>query len=213
MAVVVTGGAIPGADTALGMTWAAAQIAKSEDGIAGDGFLIRGLADFILIALIDGTGSGPEAARAANVGLQRIQKVEASDLGDICQSTHRALQGTRGAALGLCRIDPINAEVVWTSVGDVDGVLRGLDPDVPNQGIFQNNGTLGRSMSDTVHRASGRLSPGDTILLTTDGVSKAYRKDRDLGPDPETIVRRLMDRYGDPADDCSVICVQMEGGK
>lgn len=210
MEVVVTGGTIP--SPTLSIVWATAQIAKSADGIAGDGFLIRQLGEYILFALADGTGSGPEAARAANVALQRIQTVEPTDLGQIIQATHRALQGTRGVALGLCRIDPVHGEVVWTSVGDVDGVLRSNGGEATPQGIFQNNGTLGRTLTDTVHCATGPVGPGDVLLLTTDGVSKAYRNDIALGEAPDSIVRKVMEHYGDPADDCSVICLQLERG-
>ena len=58
-----------------------------------------------LIGALDGLGHGAEAAEAASLGVDVLRAARAEPLDVLVQRCHRALSGTRGAAMTLVRID------------------------------------------------------------------------------------------------------------
>ncbi len=77
------------------------------------------------IALIDGLGHGPAAAEAAMCGASHLDLTIALRVEDAVMRTHRALAGTRGAALAVIDLDAGRGRADAVVVGNVR--LRMLD--------------------------------------------------------------------------------------
>lgn len=187
----------------FGLSWSVSAAAKRRGEATGDGYLIARTEGRMLIAVVDGSGSGDGAARAAQECLEELTASLCLALAEVFQACHRRLRGTRGAALALAEIafsDPIL--LTWASVGDVDGqLMRAAAPGRKKQiGLVQSRGTLGFTY-DPVHPQSHPLAVGDMILMTTDGISRKYR-DQGIAPQsPADLTRSTLARFGRDEDD------------
>src|SRR5947209_14484365 len=72
-----------------------------------------------LIGALDGLGHGAEAAEAAGLGVDVLRAAAAEPLDVLLQRCHRALSGTRGAAMTLVRIDFRTDTLSWVGIGNV----------------------------------------------------------------------------------------------
>ena len=211
MDALVTAGHIA-ADTArLALGWAVARQPKLAEGRSGDGYLIRRTGAHVMIAVTDGTGSGPEAADAADICLSAVGKTAGHSIRGCFDDCHAALRGSRGAALGVALVDLGAARVTWAAVGDIDGLLlcprdRG---EVRRHTIFQRGGTLG-VLNPGIHPQCHQLAGGEVILMTTDGVSRRYRDSIRPVPPMRRIAADTLARFGKPNDDGLVLALGIE---
>jgi negative regulator of sigma-B (phosphoserine phosphatase) len=187
----------------FGLAWSVSATGKHGASVSGDGYLIARSQDRLLIAVVDGSGSGEGAAKAAEECLEEISNSLSLALEGTFEACHRRLQGTRGAALALAEIvlrDPI--ELTWASVGDVDGqLLRGATVGRRQPlGLVQSRGTLGFSY-DQIFPQSHVLAVGDVVLLTTDGISRSYRDQNSTLQSPADLTRSTIGRFGRKDDD------------
>ena len=86
--------------------WAAKSRPRPGENVCGDRLLavdVNGTG--ALIGVLDGLGHGAEAAEAANCGVEVLRNARSEPLDVLVQLCHRALSGTRGAAMTLARID------------------------------------------------------------------------------------------------------------
>lgn len=120
----------------------------------------------VLVAVVDGLGHGPEAALAAMAAETFLVANASLPLADMFRSCDRALIGTRGAAMAVIRVDRAHGLVAHAAVGNVE--LRAISRErvrpVPEPGFL--GGRFRR-----VRETSYPLSPGDLVVLFSDGVS------------------------------------------
>ena len=86
--------------------WGAVCRAKQGQLISGDVYLVteHGEND-VLAAIIDGLGGGAEAERAARLAADTIEQHPEYPLQELIRRSHAALHSTRGAVIGLLRLD------------------------------------------------------------------------------------------------------------
>ena len=122
---------------AAAFRWAAICMpAPHEKSAATPGRSPSGWGCAVLVA--DGLGHGPLAAEAATG--RRLFEEEWFETGGPVERAHRALTGTRGAAMAVARI---GAGVRYAGVGNISGVLGGGEP---SRGMISQNGTVGLEM-------------------------------------------------------------------
>lgn len=172
-----------------------------------------GAADWL--AVIDGLGHGVEAAVAAERAWQHLPA--------LCADTHLAgdprrvllrldplLAGTRGAAIGLARVD--KDRLLFAGIGNTRA-LRWRDGEVRR--LPSRYGIVGdgqRAGDDAWQAESLPLLPGDWLVLFSDGLREDVRPGplaAAWGLSAEDLCAQLMAQGRHGRDDASVLVVQL----
>ncbi|HMO56079.1 MAG TPA: SpoIIE family protein phosphatase [Roseiflexaceae bacterium] len=188
------------------ITWGAVCRAKHGQQVAGDVFVAaQAPAGGFITAVIDGLGGGIEAARAATAAEQVIAGAPDLPLQDLLRRSHSALQGTRGAVIGLLRLDPHALRVSYVGVGNVGVHAYSRRPIKP----ISKNGILGYRLP-TLLEMHYVYDPGDLFVLYSDGVSSQFVHDTaiDLAQLPDTLANQILAGYGKQNDDATVVVVR-----
>ncbi len=176
---------------------------KRKNGISGDAYTVLEEIDYILLALVDGLGSGEEAARAAQSAVECIRRVHAQPLLEILKECHRVLHNTRGAVMGLLRVEPFLGRVRYAGVGNVGIYTRTQESFHP----ISYNGIVGYRLPQ-VREFVGSYHPGDVYILYSDGVDSRFHNDAALlylDDDPSLLAESIARRYGKADDDVCVL--------
>ncbi len=179
-----------------------AQRPAAGETSCGDAYAIVRRGRATLVALADGLGHGPEAARAAEAFCAHARASADRPLDAILLSAHRAVAGTRGVAAALLRLHPPD-HFEFAGVGNV--VLRVLarEPVHP----LTVAGTLGRRNVRRVRCERFAAHAGDLLVLHTDGVKSGYALDGLRGEPPDGVARRLLETHGRAHDDATCVVV------
>jgi phosphoserine phosphatase RsbX len=197
------------AETGLRLVWACAQSGKYPDQPSGDGFRLCADAENCVFAVVDGSGSGAQAAEVAEACLAELRATPATEFEASFARCHRRLAQSRGAALGLVHLDRAQAALTWAAVGDVHGILLPdlMEQDAGRASMLQSPGTLGIHyrgiLPQTLH-----LRPGHMIILSTDGIRRDYvARPRPMGPAGE-VAERLLQDHAKAEDDSLVLVIE-----
>ena len=211
MDTVVRTGQIAAGGAGMSLEWAMATQRRPLGERSGDGYLIRQTGNTVVLAVVDGTGSGAAAAHAAEICLVTIAESRSCQLAPQFEACHQALQGSRGAALGLATVDLLGCRIAWASIGDVDGLLLqpGSDGSVRRRAIFQRGGTLGLHYPG-IRPQQHDLDPGNLVLLTTDGISRRYRQAVRFGQPAGQAATNTLADFGVDTDDRLVLALSVE---
>lgn len=190
--------------------WAVDGKSKFPDRDSGDGHMIVQLGDKILFAVVDGSGSGPNAAGAADICLSALQSSSHDRLETDFLACHTRLKGDRGAALGLIYIAIDTGIMTWASVGDVYGVRFRCDANKRWQAvaIVRRPGTLGVRYDGIVPQILP-LALGDVVVLSTDGITQDFGHHVGLCNSAEELADLILKGHGKPADDRLVLVIEV----
>ncbi|MFO0577360.1 MAG: phosphoserine phosphatase [Polyangia bacterium] len=167
---------------------------------SGDAVFVRVTEACSLFALIDALGHGDTAARVAQRALDCLERLPVGiEVTGAMEALHAELHGTRGAAITLCSLRGMEAELL--GIGNVTCRTLGAPmPFVPRPGI------VGRG--SRVHGALRLpLARGQRLLFHSDGVSHRFdlRTISELGPEEACAFILRHHRY--PHDDASVLVI------
>ena len=209
----VAGGTIPARKAGPPILWGVAAQPKRPGQASGDGYLLRWIGGHLLCAVVDGAGSGREAAEATDRCLAALQEADSPDLRALFRLSHRALVQSRGAAVGLITIEPETGTMTWAAIGDIDAVMMHTDPGgaLRRETILRRGGTLGVSLARPLVQSHG-LSPGDTVIMTTDGILRGFHERVRPGPIPPQVARNIMADFGTGSDDSLVLVIRFGSG-
>lgn len=130
----------------------------------GDIVLARESQAASIFGVVDALGHGPRAAEVARAAARAFEEVDlGADLLHTLDTLHRALVGTRGAAVTFVRV----AWPTLTAVGVGNVALRVVGAELP---FFSTPGVVGARMH-RVRLAEARLTGRVRVLLASDGVS------------------------------------------
>ena len=177
--------------------------------VSGDAVVIRPLEGGLFAAIVDVLGHGLEAHQLALLIDAYLTRYASSDIPGLMARLHQHVQGTRGAAAGLCAIDAAAGRVVYAGTGNT--VLRRFGK--IDTRLVSHDGVLGQNMR-TPRPQTLELEAGDLIVLYTDGV-----RDRFTAEDypsifhhaPKDVVRTIIERFGRDYDDAACIAVRYSG--
>ena len=196
------------------MQWSLAKRRRSGEVTSGDLAVVTHTPDGALVAAIDGLGHGREAARAAATAAAVIREHAAEDLAALVHRCHLAMQDTRGAAITLALLAPSPGTITWLGVGNVEGrILRG-DPVVrrPKASLVLGRGVPGHDLP-TLRTATLGVSPGDVLILATDGIEATFADSLDISGSTQAISDRVMADHRKRPDDALVVVVRFLGGR
>ncbi len=184
-----------------------AQRPAQGETLCGDAYAVVRCGNRTLVALADGLGHGPEAARAAEAFCSHAREAADRPLDAILASADRVVAGTRGVAAALLRLDP-PGHFEFAGVGNV--VLRALSrrPIHP----LSVAGTLGRRSARRLRCERFEVDRGDLLVLYTDGVSGRWDLSPLRGEPTERLARELLDVHGRAHDDATCLVVRWDEG-
>jgi phosphoserine phosphatase RsbX len=180
--------------------------------MSGDLAVVSLVPEGALVAGIDGLGHGSEAARAARKAAAVMRERPSRDLVWLVQRCHRALHGTRGAAISLAFVSASDSSMTWAGVGNVEGRVLSGDPASarPKGSLVLGRGVPGHQLP-TVRAATIAMRPGDVLLLATDGVDPGFADSLELSGSSQAISERILADHWKPPDDALVIVVRYLG--
>ena len=165
----------------------------------GDGFTVEGPGGAHLFAVVDGLGHGHESSVATERAIEVVRETADLAVADILMRCHAELRVTRGAAMGLLRVEA-DGRGEFCGIGNIEvQALAGKTPSVfCLAGIVGHNVRVARPMPV-------QMAPGDVYCLLSDGVSTRGDFKSCLPGSPEEVARRIVERFGRRHDDATAV--------
>ena len=135
---------------------------------SGDAYVVASFADGVLVAVIDGLGDGPDAARAARTAQAALRAGSGEAVELLLRRCHEALRRTRGAVVSLAVIEAAG-RMTWAGVGNVEAAVIARRASRPAKLLANRGGILGHRQP-AVRADSLMLDPGDALVFATDGL-------------------------------------------
>lgn len=167
--------------------------------ICGDSFVIARTNGCMLTAVIDGLGHGYDSWVAADRAAEVIRTHVEMPVEGILRKCHQELRTTRGAAVGLLKIDETGAGE-FVGVGNIE--VQALNGQAPS--VFCIAGIVGHNFR-TAKVMPVQMKMGDIYCLLSDGVSSRGNLKSCLPGDPESVARRIVEKWGRAHDDATAL--------
>ena len=183
--------------------WAVAARPCAGETESGDACVVKDFPHAALIAVVDGLGHGAEAARAARAAIAVVESSTTPSLSQIATACHSVLRETRGAAMTLVCIGR-DGTMSWLGIGNVSAVLIRRS-DTEGRDVIVSRGGLVGNQLPSVAPTTLSVFPGDTLVITTDGVRWDPHDEVALLMELEPTARELIDQYAITTDDALVV--------
>lgn len=167
--------------------------------ICGDSFVIERSNGTMLTAVIDGLGHGYDSWVAADRAAEVIRANVELSVDGILRKCHQELRATRGAAVGLLKVDESGAGE-FVGVGNIE--VQSLNGQAPS--VFCVAGIVGHNFR-TSKVMPIQMKTGDIYCLLSDGVSSRGNLKSCLPGDPESVARRIVEKWGRAHDDATAL--------
>jgi len=164
-----------------------------------------------LVAVIDGLGHGPEAAAAASAAVPVLEAHASESVLVVMQRCHDALRGTRGAVMSLASFRTDESSMTWLGIGNVDGVLFHGNGELA-AGIGARGGVVGYQIP-TLRTNTVQVSPGDTLIMATDGIRSEFTAELAIDHEPQAIADAILLGFAKRSDDAHVVVARYAGGR
>ena len=123
------------------------------------------------LLVVDGSGHGPQAARAAEIAAKIFTDHPSEECVPLVERMHRALASTRGAALAVARIDAGARVIRFVGVGNITGSLvNGLEA----RQMVSHNGTAGH-IAPRIREFNYPFDDTPCVIMHSDGLSNRWR--------------------------------------
>lgn len=189
------------------LTIGAASRPASGESVCGD--LVRVVRDgeATTVAVADGLGHGPRAAEAAAAFCDVVERHPAEPLERLFARASRQLEQTRGAAAVVLRLDPVEAALRFSGVGNVETRAISQAPIKP----ISTPGIVGRRLL-RARELRYPLAAGDLLVVFTDGVSSRLDlpAEAELGLEPQAMADRIVAVHGKGHDDATCVVIRYE---
>ena len=169
-----------------------------------------GPAGALTLAIVDGLGHGPDAAKAAAVSLDTIAEATGGpDGGDpvaLLGRLNRQLAGGRGAVAGLARL--ARGQLAYGGVGNIGARLAAAGPNRPAHGLVSSMGTLGLAQRLRPQAAVSPWRPVSLFAAHSDGVRSSWDLPRYPGAtrhDPAVLAALVWRDAATRGDDAAVV--------
>lgn len=124
----------------------------------------------LLMMVADGLGHGPEAARASQAAIGLVQDGCTFTPETLLLQAHRALQGSRGAAVAVACMDDYTQEVRFAGIGNISVSLHHGET---ARHLVSHNGIVGSNVR-RVQQFSLPLTGDATLIMHSDGVGTRW---------------------------------------
>jgi phosphoserine phosphatase RsbX len=192
--------------------WAVAELAQPGQSESGDRHLVISTTHGGLVAVVDGLGHGADAASAAQVAVQALERGGDRPIVQLFRDCHQSLIGTRGAVMSVAAFSFADETMTWLGVGNVEGrllpapVSRGPRPDA----LLVRGGVVGVQLPPLVSKIIP-IRRGDTLIVATDGIRSEFLDALLPYQAPQALADHVLARWGTQTDDALVLVVRYLG--
>jgi phosphoserine phosphatase RsbX len=166
-----------------------------------------------LFGVLDGLGHGAPAWDAATSGIKVLSRHRSEPLDVLIRHCHRALAGTRGAAMTLARIDFDADTVSWIGIGNVTAALVAKGPsgiDVRSSALLT-GGVVGYRLPETLLTQNISSGRGDLLVMASDGIDESHLDSIDFAAPAHVIADEILRKHGKDSDDALVLAARHRG--
>jgi phosphoserine phosphatase RsbX len=177
--------------------------------VCGDEHLVLRTGKGYLVAVVDGLGHGWEAAAAAQRALDALRQDADAPVLTLIQRCHEHLHGTRGAAMSVATLDAGIGRLEWIGIGNVEGrLLRAPSASkAADEALLLRGGVVGYQLP-ALRSTTLELSPGDTLVMATDGIDPSFSDGLDRNLEPQPLADGLLASHRRETDDALVLVVR-----
>jgi len=182
---------------------AAVCVARRGEKVAGDSWSAVDDGRRIVVMVADGLGHGPDAHAAAAAAIRSFHGVAGMTLAEIIDDAHRALRGTRGAAVGVAELDRERRVARFAGIGNIAGAVGRISA---MRSVISHGGIVGHEYR-RVREFEYDWPAGALLILHSDGLHTSWKLDRYLGIDrcdPALVAGVLYRDYTRGRDDVTV---------
>lgn len=191
--------------------WGVAHAALAGELKCGDSHLVKLFPGGALVAVLDGIGHGEEACRAAEAAAGILAAHPQADILSLLRRCHEALRGTRGAVMSVASFNFSERAMAWSGVGNVEGLLVRSEPaNPPRETLLLRAGVLGHQLPP-LQLVMLSLSPGDTLIFTTDGIRHSFNVGTKYKQTPQQIADHILAEDSKGTDDSLVLVTRYVG--
>lgn len=169
----------------------------------GDGWAFMVDGPILTLLVVDGLGHGPEASETTRLAEESFAKHASEPPMGIMQRLHMSLQGTRGAAAAVTRIDPLKGTATGCGVGNISTKLVA---DRKSQPIVSMNGILGFK-SPPFREFDGEWTANSLVVMNSDGLKSGMELNKTAQPS-SVLAARLRRQYSRDTDDSTILVAQ-----
>ena len=194
--------------------WATAGRPHPGEHVSGDQPIAVGIEDdAALFGLIDGLGHGPAAATAALRAVDTLTRARAERVEVLVQLCHHVLEGTRGVAMTLARVDFGAGILAWTGVGNVtaDLVAKAATGIQIRSSARLTAGIVGYRIPEIRPAQVVSIRAGDLIVMTTDGIAEDHLEHIDFAAPATVIAEHILSLHCKETDDSMVLAARHRG--
>ena len=180
---------------------------------SGDLYLVQEFPGGVLVAAVDGLGHGKEAAAAAAIAVATLGSHAREPVDALVRRCHEELLATRGVVMSLASLRAADQTMTWLGVGNVEGLLLRAAPqeDGPDEPLLLRRGLVGDRLPAHLRPSLIRVGPGDTLVLTTDGIESDFAQAMYRGDPPQRIADRILSQCYKGIDDALVLVARYLG--
>jgi len=178
---------------------------------SGDLHVVVTFPDGALVCLIDGLGHGHEAAEASRAAEEVLLEHPGEEVLALIERCHLALRKTRGAVMSLASFRPLESTMWWGGVGNVDCLLlRAPTSTSKGEALALRGGVVGYQLP-VLRASSVAVSPGDILVMATDGVSSVFSSAISQEDSAQEIAESVIARFTKGTDDARVVVARYLG--
>jgi negative regulator of sigma-B (phosphoserine phosphatase) len=215
MTIAVSGGTVERHGAVV--TWGIASLPLAPEELSGDlcSVWCPNGGTLALVAVVDGSGHGPEAAAAARMAADVLEPHPQESPVALMLRCHEQLRGTRGAAMTLASLNLLDRTMTWLGIGNVEAVLcRAGDAERQEaERVLLRPGVVGFRLPQRLKAEVIPLKHCDTLIMATDGVKPEFADDAAIAGDPKQVAARLLSQHNTQRDDALVFVAKYEQGE
>jgi negative regulator of sigma-B (phosphoserine phosphatase) len=202
------------ADAHRWIEWGTAGRALGDGEPSGDNHVVRQFAGGVLLGVVDGLGHGREAAAAAGIAVETLERHAEEPVVPLVRRCHDALRGSRGVAMSLASIDSVDNSMTWIAVGNVEAVLlrRDAGAAVKWERLLLRGGVIGYQLP-ALRASLTSVRAGDMLILATDGLRSDFAEAIDAQASPGRNAESILGGFSKGTDDALVLVARYMGGR
>ena len=206
-------GRIPQAAPPSGRVAAGLTRPMSGETACGDAYAVRATPTGMSAVLCDGLGHGPLAALAARRGVEIFLDSPDTDVVALLTRIHRGLGHTRGAAVGVVRLDRERGSASYAGLGNIAGTVTARERSGHRSRHLSSMAGIAGHQARTIRSFDYPIDDGSVVVLHSDGLSTRWSFDGQWtlpGRDPLVVAAALLRDAGTRRDDAGIVVVRSD---
>ena len=183
----------------------AASRPKPGEVLNGDSYVVVHQTEHLTVAaVVDGLGHGKEAHIASQLAKEQVILRPDLPLDALMTQIHNSIKGTRGATVGLIRIDTDSNKVYFSGIGNIEGHINSS---TKKKNLISYGGIVGHNIR-TPRIFEFEFAKGDSICMYSDGITSKWQyEDIDWNESPQKNAENIITKHSRLNDDATILII------